>query len=274
MEPKNEEVICDVVMRQLERRIGESLIVKERPDRVERRREAVELVCESTSGRSFALEHTRIESFEGQIAGGRAFLKLLEPLEADLKGQLPGRFALIVDIAATDGIRTSAHADIRLRLTEWIVAQASGLDGELETGGEGTYRVSETPPGVPFRATLARRRTTGNELLISRYAPDDLDALRVTRVARALERKTGKLALEKEKGRESVLILESNDISLANRAAIGHALAAALVNEQHPPDYVYLVETDGRPWYVYILKEGADIYPHPRLKSAMPVEIP
>ena len=110
-------------------------------------------------------------------------------------------------------------------------------------------------------------------LLISRFAPDDLETKRQTRVQQAIDRKYRKLAREKAKGRESILILESNDIALGNSGVVGDAVAKALATCPEPPDRVYLVETDGRPWYLYRLKEGADIYPNPRLHDYNTIEI-
>jgi len=65
----------------------------------------------------------------------------------------------------------------------------------------------------------------------------------------------------------------SNDIALGNSSVVGEAAATALANCPEPPDRVYLVETDGRPWYLYRLKEGADIYPSARLHDYNTIEI-
>jgi hypothetical protein len=101
-----------------------------------------------------------------------------------------------------------------------------------------------------------------------------LNQLRVERVAGALARKCPKLTTEKAKGHESVLVLESDDLSLANSDAIGRALEVALANCPEPPDRVYLVETEMRPWRAYLLKDRADVYPNPRLLRMEPTEFP
>jgi hypothetical protein len=90
LEPKNEVELCERVIAMLAARLGTDLEVTERPDQSERNEEAVEMVCTTGSGQSFALEHTRIESFTGQIGDGFAFSGLLEPLEDELKGRFAG----------------------------------------------------------------------------------------------------------------------------------------------------------------------------------------
>ena len=55
----------------------------------------------------------------------------------------------------------------------------------------------------------------------------------------------------------SILVLESNDISLGNHIDIADAVTKELSQRgDDVPDEVYLVETDGEPWTVWILKEG------------------
>lgn len=265
LEPKNEVELCERVIAMLAARLGTALDITERPDQDERNEEAVEMVCSSGSGQSFALEHTRIESFGGQIGDGYAFSGLLEPLEDELKGRLPGRFSLTVAVGVAAGVRGSDYPKIRGLVKEWVLAQADGLrDGSA---------VTAAPAGVPFPVTLSRRHSDASLLLVSRFAPDDLEAKRQARVQQAIDRKYRKLAKEKARGRESILILESNDIALGNSSVVGAAAARALASCPEPPDRVYLVETDGRPWYLYRLKEGADLYPNARLHDYNTIEI-
>ncbi len=46
---------------------------------------------------------------------------------------------------------------------------------------------------------------------------------------------------------------------------IGEAVAKAMSGREDAPDHILLVETEGRPWYLWPLKEGADVYPNQRL---------
>jgi hypothetical protein len=150
IEPKNEEAACQAVMRVIEQRAGGPLTVSARPDTIERQQPAVELLFESPT-RRYAMEHTRIESFPRQIAEGKAFSNLLEPLETELAGKVPGRFRLAVAVGATDGIRSADHVRVREQVKEWILSKASWFEADQKA-----EFVTETPPGVPFALTLAR----------------------------------------------------------------------------------------------------------------------
>jgi hypothetical protein len=272
-EPKNEEAVCQAVLYIIGLRSGDELHVMDRPDRTERTQPAVERLFESSSTR-YAMEHRRVESFDGQIAGGKAFLRLLEPLEEELAGQLPGRFSLVVDIDAATGVRVSAHAGLRQHIREWVLDHAAGLEGEAETGGERRYRTTAQPEGIPFPITLQRRPLTGSEILISRYAPPDVEERRDAVMARALARKLPKLAAQQKLGCVSVLVLESDDIALGNRDAIGRSFGRAVSARDDAPDHVFLVETELQPWNAWTLEDRAEIYPHPRLVHAAPIEVP
>ena len=267
IELKNEEPICRAVMCLIEGRDGGPMTVTDRPDRTDRRRPAVELLFESPSKR-YAIEHTRIESFPSQIADGKAFSDLLEPLETALSGRLPGCFMLVVAVGATDGIRASDHWRIRGLVERWILSRASSLEGQ---GPSST--VTEQPPGVPFPLILHRTPTRrGSRLRIFRGRPEELEPQRAGRVQQAVARKCPKLAVQKVDGRETILVLESDDIALANCADICASVSLALAGRDDVPDSVFLVDTaGGRPWYLWALKEGADLYPCQRLRD--PVEV-
>ena len=135
-------------------RRGERIINAEPVDAVVRNRPAVEWLFDTPTAR-FAVEHTRIESFLYQIAEGKRFAQLLEPLETELAGKLPGAFFLIVDVGAARA-PGAQHAEIRRALSEWILVKGAGLDPEEQTGRTGNCDIRETPPGVPFEVTLHR----------------------------------------------------------------------------------------------------------------------
>jgi hypothetical protein len=108
-------------------------------------------------------------------------------------------------------------------------------------------------------------------VLILRFKPEGLERLRFDRVSEALQRKCRKLAAHKGDRRETVLVLESDD-TLGDRAVIGDVVSEALTGRDDTPDHVFLVETAGRPWYIWTLKEGTDVYPSQRLLDQDPVE--
>ena len=254
-EPRNEERVCKAAKRLIEERDGGPLVDTECPDKTEHRKQAVELLFESPTKR-YAIEHTRIESFPQQIADGKAFSCLLEPLETDLAGELPGIYTLVVAVGATNGIPVSDHERIRTLVKQWILANAS----KAAEGGGNQGSVSEQPPGVPFPLTLHGKVGSASPLLVARCIPDELETQRLQRVQTALNRKIPKLVAHKADGRETVLVLESCDTGLGNFSDIGMAVSKALAAFSNQPDSIILVETETTPWYVWPLKDGATVH--------------
>ncbi len=122
-EPKNGAALCAGALDFLSKRLGEVLRPIAQPDVMDRRNEAVELVAESPSGR-FVFEHTRIESFPNQIADGKAFWALMDPLETSLIGTLPsGTYELIIQPGAASRVRARDVAAVRTVIEQWAIAR-------------------------------------------------------------------------------------------------------------------------------------------------------
>ena len=59
-----------------------------------------------------------------------------------------------------------------------------------------------------------------------------------------------------------MLLLESDDIALANRHVISEAVVEELEVREDRPDFVFLVETDrGLGWQLWVVKDGVQQYP-------------
>lgn len=265
-EPRNEQPICKAVMCLIVERRGERIVKAEPVDTIVRDRPAVEWMFATPSAR-FALEHTRIESFPRQIGEGKRFAELLGPLETELAGKLPGVFFLIVDVGTAKAPSTQ-HAELRKALSEWILANGGTLDAEEQTGPRGNCAISESPPGVPFEVTLHRDSNYDSRLFIIQNLPGDLESLRRDRIREALNRKCPKLLDAQRGGLVSVLILESDDIALANQAAIAEATIDELAARRDAPDVVIWARTSTRPWKAWLIKEGTDV--HPRILAGGP----
>jgi predicted nucleotidyltransferase len=244
----------------MERIKGETFAEIDRPERRERRRKAVELILRGASA-EFALEHTRLESFIAQIEDDHQFMDLLSPLPEMIGETLPvpGRYVLVVQPRAVKGARQANK--IREALAGWVRDTAS----VLEVGSPGTsprhYR-RERPPGVPFEVSLYRWPGRGGRLRIARSVPEELEGKRLQRVRAALDAKLPKLRSEKEGGRVTILVLESDDLPLANLDLIAQALQKAIREYgDNAPDEIYLVETEQEPWIAWVIKYGPAFYP-------------
>jgi hypothetical protein len=258
-EPRNERALCEAVARFLAQRSDDRVVKVESIDTVIRDKPAVECICH-TSRERFALEHTRIESFLNQIGEGKRFAQLLEPLEAELAGKLPGVFFLTVDVGAAR-VPAADQPAVRAALAEWILANAEGLDAEERTGPKQSCSITAVPAGVPFEVTLHRDCDYDSGLFVMQGLNGDRQKQRRQSIARSLGNKCPKLRAYRGDGCTSVLILESDDISLANRHAVAEATVAELAKRDDQPDIVVWVRTSTYPWKGALIKDCSRLYP-------------
>lgn len=224
-----------------------------------RNKQAVEAIYRTPSVR-FALEHTRIESFPDQIALGKQFAQLLGPLEHELGPRLPGWFFLIVGVGEAR-VPRNRHDAVRDAVAAWIISNATSLDPEERTGPRGHCEVTAVPDGVPFEVTLRRDSDYDAGLLIMQRLDGDRRDQRRAAIARSLGNKCPKLAAAHDEGCISVLVLESDDVTLANRVAVAEAVVAELASRTDTPDIVVWARTSTHPWKSALLKDGDAVYP-------------
>ena len=152
----------------------------------------MEIVATSESqSHQFAIEHTRIESFSGQIAGGAAFERVLRPLETILSSKLAGHYWLIVPADASQRVRTKDTERVQAILEERVVTEATTLEAK-NSGSKKPDSITAILDGIPFQVTLIRTRYPGNRFGIVSNTPEELETLRVQRVNTALKRKVSK----------------------------------------------------------------------------------
>lgn len=75
-----QDAVCAFVRDIISARTNEKIEISARPDRDERNFQAVEELWESPT-RRYAIEHTRVEAFEGQIANQARIIRLLVPVK-------------------------------------------------------------------------------------------------------------------------------------------------------------------------------------------------
>jgi len=231
------------------------------PDEIERNLPACDALAR-VGFRNVAVEHTSIDSIPFQRGDDNRFMKLLGPLERELAGKLqtPGHYQLVIPMNA---IPTGINwADFRLRIREWC----SKVARNLEVGGPHTaprHFVREVPQGVPFEVTLYRWHGRDGQFKIARLCPTDLANQREKVICQALISRGTKVASYRKSGFRTILILESNDVALANATNIGQAFVNATkkVQSVQLPDEVYLVQTGIIPYYFHCLKFGDAIFP-------------
>ncbi len=190
----------------------------------------------------------------------------------------PGSYDLIIAVGSAGSVPRRGLDAVRIAIAEWTVATADKLqlgpdDDEVEE--ERPWSITETPPGVPFEVTLQRHPPDApTRVFASRFTPADLEADRRVRIATAIARKCPKLLDAKQQyGATSVLVLESDDVALANRHVTSHAIVEALSGRPDVPDVVLLVETDrGLEWSLWVVKDGPASYPNIDEPGPHPIE--
>ena len=92
------------------------------------------------------------------------------------------------------------------------------------------------------------------KLYSTTFSPESLELKRVSRINRSLVDKCPKLAKRKSTcDCITILVLESNDIALANSSVVGDALEKALkkIDPAIIPDKIILIETVSKPWNIF-----------------------
>lgn len=272
----NEGKACDAVLKVLEARTGYvrrdiSFPEKEQID------PPVELRVR-LGEQGFGFEHTRLEPFEGQIAGDTKFAQFIRPVTEKLSGTLPkpGLYRVWFPLNANLKAKGTDLPQFQSKFIDWVCETAAAFHTEhptvptKEESWRGiTQRVSESPPDFPFEVSLhrelhwARSGIHDGVLLAARVLSekDDLESLRAERLQRTLTKKCPKLKRCKEDGARTVLVLEDNDMILSNYGLIHDALTKLLATNSDLPDEIHLVTTSVQEWDVRTLYCDGDMGP-------------
>ena len=241
----HEREVCSFVRQIIEARAGESVSISSEPDVERRNEEAVEELWDSPS-LDYAVEHTQVESFEGQLANIERIKRLLSPVKDRLAGRLPGYYVLSFREEQTTAARidfTVAHHEV-----EQLVLVAIG---QLEVGEAVALRSER----LPFQMQLRLRHKEGSAVVLRSDIEGDPVRLRVERFRRAFDDKCPKLA-RWSRGRTSVLVLESDDSELPDFSISFDAVREVLEGRDDQPDTIVYVETDVWPWSAWVFKDG------------------
>ena len=107
--PNNEGMVCDAIARLLESRTGEQRADVRHPEldgvgpRVDLR---LRLGIQE-----YAIEHTRLESFESQVETGVGFSKISKHIETSLTDKLPGPACYDLDVPVSVSLRGKAFSE-------------------------------------------------------------------------------------------------------------------------------------------------------------------
>jgi len=225
--------------------------------------------------KAFALEHTVIEAFGGQLWADIAFADFVAPIVEALDHHLapPGSFHAFFAIHPTKEITSKDVSKTQSAIIAWIRANAATLHNECPEQPSKAQRPygytnarKETIHGVDI---LLQRRTgwwmpdkAKARLLVARFAPSNHEELRRERLKEAMNKKLPKLSHWKSNGARSILILENRDVALSNHMNIFEAAEQALMGRTDGPDEIWLVDVAiEEEWTVWCLLRDAIPFP-------------
>ena len=267
LRPGNEGKACDAAVKCIEQRTNEERKDIRWPE-IDSVGPPVELRMK-IGNQEYAIEHTQIEAFEGQISRGVSLEHLVRPVKKALCGNLPGPaiYTMFFPADRELSVNKSNLKKHQEKLEEWVRENAPRLYEKIQKriDGKSQDAITAKPCGFQYEIKLSCQITglpsdqKPGRLGAGRCVPDNLEALRVDRLLRALRKKLPKLRDCKSEGARTILVFESDDIALTRPSLVGDALAGLqgeLTDELMFPDEVYLVETaliDG-PWWAWLMK--------------------
>jgi hypothetical protein len=271
----NEGKACDAVARVLEARAGAIRQNVRYPEK-DGVGSPVECVFDLANA-TYAIEHTIIEAFAGQIHTGVDFGQFVAPVEAALDRNMPrpGMYRLMFPIDPCAGLKPREIPKIRETIIAWTKAKAAELHAELprmptraeRPRGHVAVR-KETLPSLSFELLLSRETfwaipdIADGRSFVGRFAPPNHESLREPRLATAFDRKLPKLAKWKAAGAVSILILENGDVALTNHFVVADVAEMLLHGRADRPDQIWLVDTVIKEeWTVLCLVRDDVVFP-------------
>jgi hypothetical protein len=165
-----------------------------------------------------AIEHTRVESFFGQLEDNARFGDHYGQLEAELKHAFSYHLTLSLPLFAFQ--KGTKWAAIKNTIRGWLLANASAIPE-----GSSCPKIS----GVPFSVQIDRDNKLPNSFFVTRRGPSDeeIQIELMLKMAAALNSKNDQLKKYRADGSRTVLVLESSDIALMSPARLYKAFLEA-----------------------------------------------
>lgn len=269
----NERRACDAVVRVLEERHGAVRANASSPED-DRVGPPVEYVFD-LAGQTYALEHTVVEAFDGQIHKDVDFAAFIAPIERALDHRMPspGSYRLTFAIHPSHGLKPKRIAEAQTAIIVWVREAAAAMHAEcpaVPTRSRGPHGHESHRRGTVEGVDLHLHREIGwslpevayGRVFCGRFAPPDYETLRIGRMRAALGKKLPKLQSWKDTGARSVLLLENRDLSLSNHVVILEAAEDALNGRHDRPDEIWLVDTTIKTeWTVWCLMRDGLSFP-------------
>lgn len=207
----------------------------------------IDAYAEAEMEAPLAVEHTRLESFEGQIEDSSKIQRFLKPLEAKLTGHV--RSGLILAVPVNVFRRGFPWVDAADRIKAYVLS----VQMSLPTG-----RSVHLIPTVPFPVTLLLNPELNIAFSVARISPGE-NAIELglqASMEKALLHKRDRLGEYRAAGARSVLLLESADPALVSHVSVYRAFLRAeqIVGTEHLTDVLLAFTFDPNRihWYCFL----------------------
>jgi hypothetical protein len=216
-----------------------SYAIDSRPDQLRKNRNHPEIDAIATAAGKpkLAVEHTRLQSFEGQLLDDSRVEKLCLPLVEEIALLVPNGIHCVMPILAF--AKGFAWDEACISIRNYITDNIASIPN-----GRSLHSISN----VPFPITIHRDPDRNTKFCIVRESPsnkkvkDDL----LASMQLALNHKKAKLQDYLDIGCRSVLVIESNDIALISHIDVyaAYLVAEASVDSKHVADVLYAMTAD------------------------------
>ncbi len=272
--PDNESEVCDAVVRTLEKWTRETRSDIRHPDK-DGIKPPVDLLFKLGT-QEYAIEHTRIQSFDNQIATVAVANRIIRYIRKHIPDPFPSLAYYELQFPTNVSLPTGRSKRSRGlgNLVTWIsvneqILRERNSDRILSVYNpyEANDRIREVPPGFnchfellhwPVASLIPRKPGTLSFRFIS---PIDQESLCLSSLRQTFSRKCPKLQKCKTEGARTVLVLESSDPDLKKFEFRGNLLPTLLAGCAIVPDEIFLVDTSSDHWYVQLLKRDDAHWP-------------
>jgi len=223
MKKENEQSACEAFIAILNTLTGIQYVKRESPDELNRRTPDVDFLLVSVGDESdaIAVEHTVLESFEGQIGYVNRSYDVVGSINAGCKKKIPADryYFLAIPPIIVDSLVGNNRSRFVGNLSSWVAESAQRLviDSHTQTDYEGhkiTLMCSGSHPQLNGNVWRAPQQ------------PENHEIMQTQRLIRAIGDKLPKLRQYKKRGFKTALLLEDIAAIPSTIARRGHGMSS------------------------------------------------
>jgi hypothetical protein len=208
--------------------------VHSRPDKLKNHRNQPEIDATATAAGkpNLAIEHTRLQSFDGQLMDDSRIKELCVPLAKEIAAEVPNGISCVIPILAF--VRGFSWNQVQNAIREYLTQNAKNFPTGISHHG-----IAD----VPFPVKIHNDPDSITPFYFVREAPSKsrIERELVASMELALGHKKDRLQDYRNNGNRSVLLVESSDTALINHIYVytAYLTAQKTVEAEHLTDLLY-----------------------------------